>query len=635
MTPLTRNFFWCHPLVSSEVMEASALHAPAGAARVRGNASPAFLRLRSDEQLVDLFRAGHEDAFRVIHDRYRARLFAYTRQMLPNSRADAEDALQDVFIRAYAGLRANNRHLALRAWLYRVAHNRCVDQLRKNAPILTEEFETPSRDVSTDPTAAVEQREDLRKLVIDVQRLPDQQRSALLMREMSGMSYQELADSMELSVPAVKSLLVRARTGLCAAAEARDAACETIRAEVVDCHERGARPNALARRHLSDCAACRDYRESVRGLSKSMAALIPAGPMLLGLKLLGIGSVYSAAAYSGSAGGAAAGGVAAGGAAVGGATAGGAAAGGAALSGAGAAASGGAVSGVAAGGAAVGGAAAGSALAGGVSAAHVAAIIAAAAAAGGAVAVTHQSAPAHHFVPVYPAAAVITRAVDNGISHGSSPAAVVATVKPLDPSATVSAPAANTATTLLQLRHTGATTGASHTTTPAAATTTAPASLTPATATTAHPTVSTPVTPVTAVTTPAATTSTAAAPVGAVGTSTVISPAPDPGTGASATTAGDSGVAGVAALGTTTTPAAAATTSAANLTATTTPSSDPTATTAAPSTTPGAATSAGTTTPGAATSAGTSSPTADPNAATPSGTPTGSSSAGAGSQPAS
>ena len=53
--------------------------------------------------------------------------------MLPH-RQDAEDALQDIFVRAYAGLRANHRELALRAWLYRVAHNRCIDELRRPSP---------------------------------------------------------------------------------------------------------------------------------------------------------------------------------------------------------------------------------------------------------------------------------------------------------------------------------------------------------------------------------------------------------------------------------------------------------------------------------------------------------------------
>src|SRR5204862_7378585 len=130
-----------------------------------------MLRLRSDEQLVALFRAGHDDAFRVIHDRYRQRLFAYTRQMLP-LRQDAEDALQDVFVRAYGGLRANHRELALRAWLYRIAHNRCIDELRRPAPPLPEVMELV-RPPDTDPIATAEHRESRRRPIADVRRPPD------------------------------------------------------------------------------------------------------------------------------------------------------------------------------------------------------------------------------------------------------------------------------------------------------------------------------------------------------------------------------------------------------------------------------------------------------------------------------
>ena len=56
-----------------------------------------------------LFRAGSEDAFRVIHDRYRGRLLAYSRQMLRGAQSDPEDTLQDVFLRAYRALRASDR----------------------------------------------------------------------------------------------------------------------------------------------------------------------------------------------------------------------------------------------------------------------------------------------------------------------------------------------------------------------------------------------------------------------------------------------------------------------------------------------------------------------------------------------
>ena len=94
-----------------------------------------LLRLRSDDQLLALFRAGSDEAFNVLHDRYRQRLFAYVRQMLSaQSRQDAEDVLQDVFVRAFGALRADARPVNVRAWLYRVAHNRCIDHLRRPVP---------------------------------------------------------------------------------------------------------------------------------------------------------------------------------------------------------------------------------------------------------------------------------------------------------------------------------------------------------------------------------------------------------------------------------------------------------------------------------------------------------------------
>jgi len=306
--------------------------APAGLAPGRASgariAAGPLLRLRSDEQLVRLFRAGSDEAFRVIHDRYRTRLFAYARQMLGGSRADAEDVLQDVFVRAHGALRANDRDVSLRAWLYRIAHNRCIDELRRAAGIgpahpapseVLELVQAPS----SDPMDAVERRESLRRLVADVQRLPEQQRSALLMREMSGMAYQDLAAALDVTVPAVKSLLVRARIGLAQAAEARDTACAAIRADLADAHERGVRASGLVRRHLHDCKACGAYRRELRALDARLAALVPAvGPAALVAKLLGVvGGGGGTGVAGGGAGGTAVGGAAAATAAGGGAAA--------------------------------------------------------------------------------------------------------------------------------------------------------------------------------------------------------------------------------------------------------------------------------------------------------------------------
>jgi RNA polymerase sigma factor (sigma-70 family) len=278
-------------------VEASAVHAPVGLARLP--LGTPLLRLRSDEQLLALFRAGSEEAFGVIHDRYRQRLFAYIRQMMCAApRQDAEDVLQDVFVRAYGALRADRRHVHVRAWLYRVAHNRCIDHMRRPVPPAADVFEM-SRKPLHDPLEEAQRREDLTQLVQDVGRLPEHQRSALLMREIDGMSYADLAGALDVTVPAVKSLLVRARIGLVEAAEARDADCAEIRHDLTESYDRGVKASGRARRHMRTCEGCREYRGALRGIRRSFAALNPlgAGPLAMaGAKLLGFGSAGGAAA---------------------------------------------------------------------------------------------------------------------------------------------------------------------------------------------------------------------------------------------------------------------------------------------------------------------------------------------------
>ena len=301
-------------------MEASALRAPASLSRL--SISAPLLRLRSDDQLLALFRAGADEAFNVLHDRYRQRLFAYVRQMLSaQSRQDAEDVLQDVFVRAFGALRADERPVNVRAWLYRVAHNRCIDHLRRPMPAPADIFEM-SRTPLHDPLEDAQRREDLRRLVTDVGRLPEQQRSALLMREIDGMSYADLAGALDVTVPAVKSLLVRARLGLVEAAEARSTDCAVIREDLVAAYDRGVKASGRARRHMKECSGCREYRTALRGVRSSFAALSPgAGAAALAAKLFGLGGGGAAASGAAAGGGAAGGAAATGAAVVGGATA--------------------------------------------------------------------------------------------------------------------------------------------------------------------------------------------------------------------------------------------------------------------------------------------------------------------------
>ena len=282
-------------------MEASALRAPSRLSRFPLGAP--LLRLRSDDQLVALFRAGSDEAFGVLHDRYRQRLFAYVRQMLSgHARQDAEDVLQDVFVRAFGALRGDSRAINVRAWLYRVAHNRCIDHLRRPHPAAAEIFEM-SRKPLLDPVEEAQRRDDLKRLVRDVGQLPEQQRSALLMREVDGLSYSDLAGALDVTVPAVKSLLVRARVGLVEAQESRDADCGEIQRDLMASYDRGVKASGRARRHMRECSGCRDYRNELRGMRRRFAALAPAsaGPVALVAQLLGGGGAAAAGGGGGAA----------------------------------------------------------------------------------------------------------------------------------------------------------------------------------------------------------------------------------------------------------------------------------------------------------------------------------------------
>ena len=210
-------------------MEASAIHAPAARQPLPARRSGCCACAPTSSCSRSSAR-GNDEAFRVLHDRYRQRLFAYVRQMLSaGSRQDAEDVLQDVFVRAYGALRNDNREMNVRAWLYRVAHNRCIDHLRRPVPPAAEIFEV-SRKPLHDPVEEAQRRDDLRQLVDDVGRLPEQQRSALLMREIDGMTLRRprRRAGRHASPPSSRCSCAPA-SGLVEAAEARDADCAEIR----------------------------------------------------------------------------------------------------------------------------------------------------------------------------------------------------------------------------------------------------------------------------------------------------------------------------------------------------------------------------------------------------------------------
>ena len=313
-----------------------------------------LLRFQDDESLVALTRRGHQHAFEALVERYQARLLGFCRQML-GSTEDAEDVLQEVFVAAYNAMIADERKIAVRPWLYRIARNRCLNHLRKPTADGQDTMDVHPHMHGVTTLERVQNREDFRNLLEDVTHLPETQRSALLLREIDAMSYEEIAQAMDTTVPGVKSLLVRARIALAESSQARQLSCDEVRVQLAEAIEGLAKVDGAARRHIKACEQCSEFRTQLRKDSKVLAALFPAGP-LLALKGLIVGKLTGlfgggAAGGTGAGAGAAGAGAAAG---AGGTAATGAAVGGAAAAAGGAGAAGAAGAAAAAGGAAIG-----------------------------------------------------------------------------------------------------------------------------------------------------------------------------------------------------------------------------------------------------------------------------------------
>jgi RNA polymerase sigma factor (sigma-70 family) len=299
------------------IVSATTTPTPSTRTGLLGGKSP-LLRLQSDERLIAVLRSGNGAAFDVLFGRYRTRLLGFCRHML-GSREDAEDVLQEVFAAAYNAILADQREINVRPWLYRIARNRCLNHLRRPTADGTDTMDEHVFGHGVTAADIVHKRADVRHLLKDVQKLPESQRTALLLREIDALSYDQIAEAMETTIPSVKSLLVRARMSLAEAAEARQLTCDDVRRELAEIAEGLRKASPPVRRHLRECETCGAFRVQLRKTNTAMALAFPVGPLLILKKLL---LVKIGSAVAGGAGGGAAAGGAAG--ATGAATAGGA-----------------------------------------------------------------------------------------------------------------------------------------------------------------------------------------------------------------------------------------------------------------------------------------------------------------------
>jgi RNA polymerase sigma factor (sigma-70 family) len=259
----------------------------------------AALRLLSDERLAHLAAEGDRAAFAVIFDRYHQRLFSYCASILRN-RDDAADALQSTMLRAMRALEGEGREIAVRPWLYRIAHNEAITLLRRPTAEPGSGAEVVTID---DVEGAAAVRAHLRTVLADIRELPDRQRSALVMRELAGLSYGEIGAALETSEAGAKQAVYDARQALHQLAKGRESDCDTIRRKLSDGDRRVFRGRAV-RAHLTACTDCRTWQAELAARESSWAAFAPTMPAAAAA-----GALQSA--LGGGAGAAAAGGMAA------------------------------------------------------------------------------------------------------------------------------------------------------------------------------------------------------------------------------------------------------------------------------------------------------------------------------------
>lgn len=166
---------------------------------------------KPDHLLIRRTAAGDARAFEVIVRRYQQAVANLAYRFLADA-MEAQDITQETFIRFYLTIERCQTDRPLKPYLLKITRNLCLDDLRKKKPLLTDKLESEA--MAPDPLAAITGAETSKQVLQAVHSLPPTQRMAVLLQHFEGLSYQQTAEAMASSVPAVESLLVRAKKNL-------------------------------------------------------------------------------------------------------------------------------------------------------------------------------------------------------------------------------------------------------------------------------------------------------------------------------------------------------------------------------------------------------------------------------------
>jgi RNA polymerase sigma-70 factor (ECF subfamily) len=178
-----------------------------------------------ETELVDRARRGDHAAFQVLVERYQDRVYALARRILRDPE-HARDAVQEGFLKAYAGLPRFEGRSGFYTWLYRLVFNQCIDMKRRDRTSRHDEWDdeiardaAPGADVAllpqgtelADPARSYHRGQLREALVAAIESLPDDARRTLVLREVDGLSYEEIAKALRIPKGTVMSRLHYAR----------------------------------------------------------------------------------------------------------------------------------------------------------------------------------------------------------------------------------------------------------------------------------------------------------------------------------------------------------------------------------------------------------------------------------------
>lgn len=171
----------------------------------------------NEKELIARLQARDETAFEELIRLYEKKIYALCVRMCGNAE-DAEEATQDTFLALWRGIDRFRQESALSTWIYRLASNACIDLMRRRrkseggVSLDDEALFLDAADPAPQPPQALEQREAQRLLQEGLMSLPAEYRSILLLREVEGLSYSEISETLELELGTVKSRISRGRT---------------------------------------------------------------------------------------------------------------------------------------------------------------------------------------------------------------------------------------------------------------------------------------------------------------------------------------------------------------------------------------------------------------------------------------